>query len=213
MARACIFCGSRENLNREDLWPKWLVETVTQDRPSEIERIFGSDSTAHFYGGKWVKGRGVCEQCNGGWMSNLESKIKLILEPMIFDSSSVLDYVQQSAIAIWTLKTAMAFECIKGAASTPATANEVFYSAADRQHLQSAFNHVSVRLGCGYKFRYRRGGREYPGIGVRGSESQTPRTEKTKGTPGTHGENFGLRTYNPPTIPEWRCGRQRVRPC
>jgi hypothetical protein len=119
MARACIFCGSRENLNREDLWPKWLVETVTQDRPSEIERIFGSDSTAHFYGGKWVKGRGVCEQCNGGWMSNLESKIKLILEPMIFDSSSVLDYVQQSAIAIWTLKTAMAFECIKGAASTP----------------------------------------------------------------------------------------------
>jgi hypothetical protein len=135
MARACIFCGSRENLNRDDLWPKWLVETVTQDRPSEIERIFGSDSTAHVYGGKWGKGRGVCEQCNGGWMSNLESKIKPILEPLIFDSSSVLDYVQQSAIAIWTLKTAMAFECIKGAASTPATANEVFYSAADRQHL------------------------------------------------------------------------------
>jgi hypothetical protein len=135
MARACIFCGSRENLNREDLWPKWLVEAVVQDRPSEIERIFGPDSTAHVYGGKWVKGRCVCEQCNGGWMSDLESKLKPILAPLIFDSSSVLDYVQQSGIAIWTLKTAMAFECIKGAASTSATANEVFYSAADRQHL------------------------------------------------------------------------------
>jgi hypothetical protein len=60
------------------------LRPVTQDRPSEIERIFVSDSTAHVYGGKWVKGRGVCEQCNGGWMSNLESKIKPILEPMIF---------------------------------------------------------------------------------------------------------------------------------
>src|SRR5205814_5757123 len=55
--------------------------------------------------------------------------------PLIFDLSSVLDFVQQSGIAIWTLKTAMAFECIKGAARVPATSNEVFYSPTDRQHL------------------------------------------------------------------------------
>lgn len=134
MARACIFCGSRTDLNREDLWPKWLVKAVVQNRPSKIEQILGQD-TPHLYAGKWVKGRGVCERCNGGWMSDLETKIKPILEPLIFDSSSVLDYVQQSAVAIWTMKTAMVFECVKGAASTVATANEVFYYAADRQHL------------------------------------------------------------------------------
>jgi protein involved in temperature-dependent protein secretion len=30
-----------------------------------------------------VKARGLCEKCNGGWMSDLESKIKPILEPLI----------------------------------------------------------------------------------------------------------------------------------
>ena len=135
MARACIFCGSESDLNREDLWPKWLVKVVVQDRPSEIERTIGSEDSPHVYRGKWLKGRGVCAPCNSGWMSNLEVSVKPILEPAIFDSPSSLDYVQQLGIAIWTLKTAMTFECLKGAANVDAMPGEVFYSAADRQHL------------------------------------------------------------------------------
>ena len=123
--RECIFCAGKK-LNREDLWPVWVVESVAQDRSAEIERIFGRNSPVT-YGGKYVKARCVCEQCNGGWMSRLEESAKPILNPMIHDSSCAIDYVQQSVIAAWTIKTAMVFECTKS--------ESAFYSPADRHHL------------------------------------------------------------------------------
>jgi hypothetical protein len=136
MARACIFCSSTADLNQEDLWPKWLVKLVVQDRPSQIERVLGSEDVPFIYGGKWVKGRGVCQQCNSGWMSDLETSVSPVLAPLIFDSSSPLDFIQQSGIAMWALKTAMAFECVTGAANIDQRdPDAAFYSAADRQHL------------------------------------------------------------------------------
>jgi hypothetical protein len=99
---------------------------VAQGRSSEIEQTFGRNPPVT-YGGKYLKARCVCEKCNGGWMSRLESSAKPILEPMIHDSSSVIDYVQQSVIAAWAIKTAMVFECTK--------ASSAFYSQGDRSHL------------------------------------------------------------------------------
>src|SRR2546426_2282103 len=90
--RACMFCSSTQGLNREDLWPVWVVDLVIQERTSRIEQMLNPGGAPVVYGGKWVKGRCVCENCNGGWMSTLESATKPILQPMITDSDSVLDY-------------------------------------------------------------------------------------------------------------------------
>jgi hypothetical protein len=135
MARACIFCCSNKHLSREDLWPKWLVKFIAQDRPSEIERLSGTQALPFTYRGKWLKARIVCEQCNHGWMSNLENNCKPVLVPLISDTPSSLDYIRQSGIATWTLKTAMAFECVGGAAAIGHDPDAVFYSAEDRRHL------------------------------------------------------------------------------
>ena len=95
-----------------------------QGRPSEIERIFDPDNTTH-YGGKWVKGRGLCEQCNGGWMSDLESKLKPILEPLIFDWSSVLASTRGfvSVMAYW-IHPAI-FQTAAGTAATVCLDNQL----------------------------------------------------------------------------------------
>ena len=123
--RECIFCGGKK-LNREDLWPVWVVDSVAKDRSSEIERTFGRNPP-DTYRGRYIKSRCVCEKCNCGWMSRLEGTAKPILEPMIHDSPSAIDYVKQSMIAAWTIKTAMVFECTK--------AESAFYSSEDRRHL------------------------------------------------------------------------------
>jgi hypothetical protein len=123
--RECIFCAGKK-LNREDLWPVWVVKSVARDRSSEIERTCGRNPPVT-YGGTYLKARCVCERCNGGWMSRLEGSAKPILEPMIHDLPCAIDYVQQSVIAAWTIKTAMVFECTK--------AESAFYSPEDRRHL------------------------------------------------------------------------------
>ena len=123
--RECLFCTSTETLTREDLWPKWVKKSVVGDGPSTFEKTIGSDApTVH--GGN-LKARCVCEPCNGGWMSLLETHSKPVLEPMIHDTPCVLDYAKQATVSLWTIKTSMVFEYIKR--------KDVFYSRADRQHV------------------------------------------------------------------------------
>lgn len=84
MAALCIFCGRMAN-SKEDLWPRWLIKSVLLDRPSKIEMEFAIRPSKSFTK-KYVTSRCVCKTCNEGWMSNLETDTKPILEPLIFDS-------------------------------------------------------------------------------------------------------------------------------
>jgi hypothetical protein len=126
MTTLCIFCHKRAN-SKEHLWPKWLVDSVVQDRSSKIEMMFANRPDVIVENGKYVTCRCVCKECNEGWMGDLEADIKPILEPLMYDSSSPLDYLKQLALSIWTTKTAIVYECVKGEGT--------FYAPADRQHL------------------------------------------------------------------------------
>ena len=123
--RECIFCSSKASINREHLWPAWVIKSVIQNRSSAIERVIGRKAPITRVGD--LKARCICKQCNEGWMSALENSAKPILEPMFHDSPSAIDSVQQRAIAVWTIKTAMVFECVKR--------DSAFYSTQDRCHL------------------------------------------------------------------------------
>jgi hypothetical protein len=112
-----MFCCSTQGLNREDLWPVWVVDLVVEERTSQIEQTLNTERAPVVYGGKRIRGRCVCERCNSGWMSTLENATKPILQSMITDSDLVLDYAKQWATAVWTMRTAMVFEYVKGAAN------------------------------------------------------------------------------------------------
>jgi hypothetical protein len=52
----------------------------------------------------------VCEQCNNGWMSRLENRVRPHLEPLLTGQPRVLDAEAQTTISTWAVKTAMVLE-------------------------------------------------------------------------------------------------------
>jgi hypothetical protein len=49
----------------------------------------------------------VCDQCNNGWMSDLEGSVKPFVGAMIHDIALTLTIEHQKLIAVWTTKMAM----------------------------------------------------------------------------------------------------------
>jgi hypothetical protein len=52
----------------------------------------------------------VCEQCNNGWMSRLENRVRPHLEPLLTGQPRVLDAEAQTTISTWAVKTTMVLE-------------------------------------------------------------------------------------------------------
>jgi hypothetical protein len=108
----CIFCERFGNMSKEHIWPEWAAElfklnpspvheefhmrftekTKLVDKPKVVNRQ-GSVATK--------KMRVVCEDCNNGWMSELEDSIKPILTPLILGNPSTIDQSQQELVARW----------------------------------------------------------------------------------------------------------------
>lgn len=57
----------------------------------------------------------VCEACNNTWMSDLESRAKAYLEPMLDGYGRLLHEGGQRTLATWALKTSMMVEHTDGA--------------------------------------------------------------------------------------------------
>lgn len=124
--KTCIFCR-RPSTSREHAWPKWLLSSIGDcDPASKTEALFGPKNPSVTYTGPEVTVNCVCRICNNGWMSNLEGDAKPIVGPLLNDVSFSLDSSQQSALARWSVKTAMVFEATD-------RSRDWFYSSADRQ--------------------------------------------------------------------------------
>src|SRR5579863_2892239 len=114
MPRNCIFCndlltGVRA---REHAIPQWLQEHlgITEEQlllavaQSTDDSVLESrkQSTSNF-----VEGR-VCERCNNGWMSRLETEAMDVLKPLIAGTASLLSVsdATRTILAKWATKTA-----------------------------------------------------------------------------------------------------------
>lgn len=53
--------------------------------------------------------RAVCHQCNNGWMSRLEAKVRPILEPLMRGEATYIAAGQQHTLALW-----IAMKCVIG---------------------------------------------------------------------------------------------------
>jgi hypothetical protein len=130
--RACIFCGDKAT-SLEHAWPLWVVEAIGSTPSFTIQVWFGPDAAEKRWGGKGrsaqVRVRHLCRGCNNGWMSDLEKVAQSAIRPLMNDVSIPLDRPAQHLIAVWSMKTAMVFEC------TDPTKNW-FHKQADRQHVR-----------------------------------------------------------------------------
>jgi hypothetical protein len=116
--RVCVFCGATP-LTREHVFPNWMGETLAKDprklpRPYKFERwsvegdeppsdktMWESKSPLDFVA------KCVCEKCNGGWMSKIESAAKPIVVPLIQGKQVELDTASQATLGTWACMKAM----------------------------------------------------------------------------------------------------------
>ena len=57
--------------------------------------------------------RFVCTECNNGWMSELENRVRPIVLRLLEDSRSTLSVKDQTVLAAWSVKNAMVFEALR----------------------------------------------------------------------------------------------------
>jgi hypothetical protein len=109
----CVFCGSGPT-TEEDIWPQWVSRALLPQGQEFEHDLSEEDATLE----KWsapgfdVRAKVVCEKCNSGWMSRLETRAKKLLLPLMLGESRTLDRGDQMTAAVWVAKTVMMFELI-----------------------------------------------------------------------------------------------------
>ena len=113
----CPFCGERRRETVEDAWPRWLNKVMLDPQGAgqahDISIVDGVPMVRRrrkvvSYNTERV--RGICADCNNGWMSRLESAAKPILTPMILGEPVTLSTADQQVVAAWATKTALVLE-------------------------------------------------------------------------------------------------------
>jgi hypothetical protein len=119
--RQCIFCDHRAN-SFEHIFPDWINKIFPPDKIGPVEAIktqvvTGDDSASTqtvFQAGKVAQltAKIVCCCCNGGWMSDMETRARPLLEHAIVGHDA--DFTQEDQIFIsgWATKIAMLGETI-----------------------------------------------------------------------------------------------------
>ena len=114
--RLCVFCREREPGHPEHVLPQWLGKCrppgakvmvhFAEDEPAGSRRVFEGKATS-----PQLVNRAVCTDCNGGWMSDLETAVSAFLRPIIMSDDKIgLDAGQQADLAFWAFKTALMYE-------------------------------------------------------------------------------------------------------
>jgi hypothetical protein len=105
----CAFCGStKKPRGREHVFANWLnnigLESYqVQYRAGRLNRVPRRWTTEGFT----ATVRAVCDDCNHGWLSDLETEARPVLTPLILGESRELSPDDQRLIAAWSCKTAL----------------------------------------------------------------------------------------------------------
>lgn len=105
----CIFCDNPAG-NREHVWPKWVLDR----KDFGAFRLKRNNGPEIILNNTELTVKTVCQTCNNGWMSALESEAMPILSTMFDDQATPLNSDEQQILARWLMKTAMVFDSSKG---------------------------------------------------------------------------------------------------
>src|SRR5208337_3743580 len=106
--RQCLFCANNAN-SKEHACPLWILKMRKDKNWGPIKRTVEGRPTKITASAE-VKIKAVCQPCNNGWMSGLETENKSLIGGLLNDRPLPLDTSQQRSLARWTLKTAMVLD-------------------------------------------------------------------------------------------------------
>ena len=106
----CIFCGQRKAGSDEHVISQWVRERLQITSPvTTLVRPSGEQHVDPFWTVKLR--RTVCEDCNNGWMHELEDNVSPFLGPMLVHERSVdLDAEEQRDLARWAVMKVLLLE-------------------------------------------------------------------------------------------------------
>jgi hypothetical protein len=111
--RTCLFCEGKAR-TKEHVLASWLTDFLaSMTRTTHIEMSVGTERRRQFI----LRGKGagitvkhLCESCNNGWMSALETHAKPYLLAMLRGLTIPLDREAQTKLSAWIMKTVMVYE-------------------------------------------------------------------------------------------------------
>jgi hypothetical protein len=114
----CIFCEKNDSkASKEDLLPKWIARLFPGDGKTRFKASSGRLGNPSWperqfekVGGFGWEASGPCQRCNRGWMSNLETRARLILIRLMSGESCTVHPEQLLIIAQWAVKTALIYD-------------------------------------------------------------------------------------------------------
>lgn len=106
--RKCLFCANVAT-SHEHYFPEWIYDLETSTPPYVL--TVGAHKPISVYREN-AKTKQVCEDCNFGWMSNLESAVSKLVGPLSRDIEFWLTVEGQTLIARWAVKTSMVLESL-----------------------------------------------------------------------------------------------------
>lgn len=175
----CPFCGQNGIRTREHIWAQWLHDTygakVLLDgthgeripKPTDVLRRgeggrYTRQSTPAGQYAKWLPNLtvDVCGDCNHGWMSGLETRVKDLLEPFFRAGRPLLmSAADLTVLTVWATKSWMAYALAFPRQRNPFSATE-YRQLAETQnplersliwlmHSQEDEAHVSLMVSPG----------------------------------------------------------------
>lgn len=117
--KTCLFCPNPAD-SLEHVLPQWLFRCIAPATdgsfPVHVGRYVDGEGTLNTrkHVSMAFKARIVCENCNSGWMADLESKVKKAFDPLVQRQFPVLGHTfldslrpDAALIALWLSKTAL----------------------------------------------------------------------------------------------------------
>ncbi len=156
---SCPFCGAEGKRSREHVWAQWLHETPCAKnllsgthgeripRPGQVLRKAenGQYRVLSENAGKFAKYLPqvtvpVCDQCNNGWMGQLEDQVKQRLGPFVIEGRTPIKLLEEDLviIAAWAVKAWMAYALTRPIQGNPFTLDEYRRMAADHRAMERA---------------------------------------------------------------------------
>lgn len=101
----CVFCCERKTDSGEHLYAQWLRDYVphwSKERTQQTSVLDEAPYTVTKAGAvNSQQLRIVCQQCNGGWMSGIQSSAKPVLVPALKGFWPLTDEKSYQALAAW----------------------------------------------------------------------------------------------------------------
>lgn len=130
----CVFCGSREKMTAEHVFPLWTRKVVLPDARGDSGYIFrGPTGQFEVVPGMPVAAlqvKRVCAKCNNGWLHKLEDRAKPLLSRPIQGDPTTLHFMDVHTAATWAYKTCI----LADLASTRQLAALPFRGLSQRGH-------------------------------------------------------------------------------